>query len=164
RPAYRIGRFRRAVRHRRPEARHGVVPRGRPRKGHLRRPLMAYQFSPGDVRYLVSADGAAAVATAGGLALTGPTQLADLTAVRAAAGEHAAAVAETVLLRRTARQRWGDGPWERWLFTDEALQQASPPQVAAHRAARIAGHLASGSPGGHDAVHDVTCSIGADLA
>lgn len=125
---------------------------------------MAYQFSPGDVRYLVSADGDAAVATAGGLALTGPTQLADLTAVRAAAGEHAAAVAETVLLRRTARQRWGDGPWERWLFTDEALQQASPPQVAAHRAARIAGHLAAGSPGGYDAVHDVTCSIGADLA
>jgi hypothetical protein len=41
-----------------------------------------------------------------------------------------------------------------WLFTDEALQQATPGPVAAHRAARLAGF----------GVHDLTCSIGADLA
>ena len=41
-----------------------------------------------------------------------------------------------------------------WLFTDEALQQATAAAVAAHRAARLAGRV----------VHDVTCSIGAELA
>lgn len=40
-----------------------------------------------------------------------------------------------------------------WLFTDSALQQATPSPVARHRAKRLAGR----------AVHDVTCSIGADL-
>jgi hypothetical protein len=125
---------------------------------------MAYQFSPGDVHYLTSDDGVAALGVADRLALTGRTQLADLTAVRSTAGGHAGAVAETVLLRRTARQRWGEGPWERWLLTDEALQQASPPPVAAHRAPRIARHLAAGRSGGYDAAHDLTCSIGADLA
>jgi hypothetical protein len=90
-------------------------------------------------------------------------------------------VAETVRLRRRAVQRWcgGDGapgrPASRgqraggdgcprglagWLYTDEALQQAAPPAVAAHRARRIADWSATSGAG----VHDVTCSIGADLA
>jgi len=43
---------------------------------------------------------------------------------------------------------------ERWLFTGDALQQASASPVARHRAARLAGRD----------VHDVTCSIGADVA
>lgn len=46
----------------------------------------------------------------------------------------------------------------RWLLTDEALQQASAAAVARHRAQRIA----AAAP---DAVvHDVTCSIGTELA
>jgi hypothetical protein len=126
---------------------------------------MAYEFSPDDVRYLTSDGGARALDAAGDLPLSGATHLADIAAVRSVAGEHFAAVAETVLLRRTARQRWGSGDWERWLLTDESLQQASPPPVAAHRAARLARHFAAAHPGtGYDAAHDVTCSIGADLA
>ena len=42
----------------------------------------------------------------------------------------------------------------RWLFTDEALQQATAQAVAAHRARRLAGAT----------VHDVTCSVGTELA
>lgn len=43
---------------------------------------------------------------------------------------------------------------QNWLFTGEALQQATSAAVAADRAARLAGL----------AVHDVTCSIGTELA
>ena len=47
-----------------------------------------------------------------------------------------------------------------WLFTDEALQQATAAPVALHRAGRLAG-----GPGGPDVtVHDATCSIGTELA
>jgi hypothetical protein len=60
-------------------------------------------------------------------------------------------VLETVLLRRRASSKVDDPA--RWLFTDEALQQATPLPVARHRAARFAGRE----------VHDVTCSIGVDL-
>lgn len=67
-------------------------------------------------------------------------------------GDRAAVLIETVLLRRRAAAKFdaaGD-----WLFTDEALQQATAGAVAAHRASRLAGM----------AVHDVTCSIGTELA
>lgn len=114
---------------------------------------MAYRFSPDDVGYLTSPAAEDAFEAAAGLALTEQTLLADLTRLRRIAGERAAAVAETVRLRRRAGDRWGPG-FSEWLFTDEALQQAAPPLVAAHRAARLAGHR----------VHDVTCSIGGDLA
>jgi THUMP domain-containing protein len=67
-------------------------------------------------------------------------------------GDRSAAVLETVLLRRKSQAKL-DGA-ERWLFTGDALQQASASPVARHRAARLAGRD----------VHDVTCSIGADLA
>ena len=46
----------------------------------------------------------------------------------------------------------------RWLFTDEALQQASAATVARHRARRIAA-IVPDAP-----VHDVTCSVGTELA
>jgi hypothetical protein len=59
---------------------------------------------------------------------------------------------ETVLLRRRAADKLpGAGDW---LFTDEALQQATAARVASHRAQRLAGRVA----------HDVTCSIGAEVA
>jgi hypothetical protein len=59
---------------------------------------------------------------------------------------------ETVLLRRKAAAKLSDA--DDWLFTSEALQQATASKVAAHRARRLSGR----------AVHDVTCSIGAELA
>lgn len=82
--------------------------------------------------------------------LTG--RVADVAAVRARFGERAPILIETTLLRRraTAKMPAAQG----WLFTDEALQQATAAPVAEHRAARLAGH----------AVHDVTCSIGGELA
>ncbi|WP_420124227.1 THUMP-like domain-containing protein [Nakamurella sp.] len=114
---------------------------------------MAYRFALSDVRYLTAAAGAEALAATDGLPLTDATLLADLTRVRAVAGERAAAVVETVRLRRRAAGKLGPAA-AAWLFTDEALQQATPGPVAAHRAARLAGV----------GVHDLTCSIGADLA
>jgi len=68
---------------------------------------------------------------------------------------------ETTLLRRRAADKLGGlGDVSRWLFTDEALQQATAAPVAVHRARR----LATG-PGGPDVlVHDATCSIGTELA
>lgn len=59
---------------------------------------------------------------------------------------------ETVLLRRRAADKLPGA--NEWLFTDEALQQATAAPVAAHRAQRLAGHV----------VHDVTCSIGTEVA
>jgi hypothetical protein len=58
---------------------------------------------------------------------------------------------ETALLRRRAAAKLVAS--ESWLLVDEALQQATPTAVAALRAGRLRGRD----------VHDVTCSIGADL-
>lgn len=59
---------------------------------------------------------------------------------------------ETTLLRRRAAVKFAEPAT--WLFTDEALQQATAATVAVHRARRLAGAV----------VHDVTCSIGGELA
>ena len=59
---------------------------------------------------------------------------------------------ETVLLRRRATAKFVD-PSD-WLFTDDALQQATAYPVAVHRARRLADAM----------VHDVTCSVGTELA
>ena len=67
-------------------------------------------------------------------------------------GDRAAVLIETVLLRRRAAAKFTDP--SAWLFTDEALQQSTAEPVAAHRARRLAGAT----------VHDVTCSVGAELA
>jgi hypothetical protein len=110
---------------------------------------LGYSFSLGDVAYLRSGAGVAALAEVSALPLTDP--IASVAAVRRLVGtEHASAVLETVLLRRKAASKVdSDG----WLFTSDALQQASATPVARHRAARLAGLD----------VHDVTCSVGADL-
>ncbi|ORV92102.1 SAM-dependent methyltransferase [Mycobacterium interjectum] len=64
---------------------------------------------------------------------------------------------ETTLLRRRASEKLGElGEVSNWLFTDEALQQATAAPVALHRARRLA---QAGAP-----VHDATCSIGTELA
>jgi hypothetical protein len=68
---------------------------------------------------------------------------------------------ETTLLRRRAADKLsGLGDVTRWLFTDEALQQATAAPVALHRAQR----LAAGPGGPEIVVHDATCSIGTELA
>ncbi len=117
---------------------------------------MAYPFSRDDVGYLTGSAGAAALDRASELALTDDSLIADLTVLRKICDRHAAAVVETVRLRRRGVTKLGERA-ATWLFTDEALQQASPWPVAEHRARRMAGAGAAG-------VHDVTCSIGTDLA
>ena len=114
---------------------------------------MGYPFTLEDVGFLRSAAGADALSAADGRPLSEASRLSDVDFVRRAVGPRfAAAVLETAVLRRRAASKV-DGA-AGWLFTDAALQQASASPVAAHRASRLAGRD----------VHDVTCSIGADLA
>ncbi|WP_159838476.1 THUMP-like domain-containing protein [Nocardia sp. CY41] len=113
---------------------------------------MGYRFTRDDVGYLGSAIGGDALAEVGQLELTTATHLRDLERVRRAHGDRAAALIETVRLRRRAAAKLLDAG--QWLLTDDALQQATPTLVARQRAARLAGRT----------VHDVTCSIGAELA
>lgn len=112
---------------------------------------MSFRFSRDDVAYLGSAQGRAALGEVGRLELTAASLLGDLERVRREHGERAAALVETVRLRRRAAVKLDDA--REWLFTDDALQQATPSAVARHRARRLAGRT----------VHDVTCSIGAEL-
>jgi hypothetical protein len=111
---------------------------------------MAYRFTTSDVAFLRSAAGADALATLAERPLT--DRVADVTAARAVAGDRFAAALETAVLRRKAAAKLAEP--NRWLLCDEALQQATPTPVAAHRATRLRGRD----------VHDVTCGIGADLA
>lgn len=61
------------------------------------------------------------------------------------------------MLRRRAGEKLGElADVSNWLFTDEALQQATAAAVAVHRAKRLAENGV--------AVHDATCSIGTELA
>ncbi|BDT98289.1 class I SAM-dependent methyltransferase [Nocardia sputorum] len=112
---------------------------------------MGYRFTRDDVGYLGSAIGWDALAEVGQLDLTPATHLRDLERVRRAHGDRAAALIETVRLRRRAAAKLLDAG--QWLFTDDALQQATPTLVARQRAERLAGRT----------VHDITCSIGAEL-
>jgi hypothetical protein len=136
------------------------------RDGHRGQTLLSagLRFSTDDVRYLRSEAGAAALAAVAELELTDATRIADVAAVRARFGDRAPVLVETTLLRRRAADKLGGLAPEfqvsAWLFTDEALQQATAAPVALHRA----GRLASG-PGGPDVVvQDATCSIGTELA
>lgn len=116
---------------------------------------VAYRFSTDDVTWLAGPAGDQALAAAAGRPLTDASLLTDLARLRGRLGgdaDRAGAVVETVRLRRKAVDKlggWATGG----LFTDEALQQASPVAVARHRARRLAGVD----------VHDLTCSIGGDL-
>jgi hypothetical protein len=112
---------------------------------------VGYRFTVADVAFLGSAEGVAALAEIDRLELTSASYLADVATARKQAGDRAAMLLETVLLRRKAVSKL-DNPAS-WLFTDEALQQATPTRVAEHRAQRFAGRV----------VHDVTCSIGTEL-
>jgi THUMP domain-like len=124
------------------------------------------RFSTDDVDYLRSESGAAASAAVAELELTDATRLADIAAVRARFGDRAPVLVETTLLRRRAGDKLGElGPdfqVSNWLFTDEALQQATAAPVALRRAGRLAG--SDGREVADVLVHDATCSIGTELA
>ncbi|MBJ8343459.1 class I SAM-dependent methyltransferase [Antrihabitans sp. YC2-6] len=111
-----------------------------------------YNFTVADVAYLASSAGIAALATVEQLDLSNSSRVRDLGRARELFGSAAPALVETVLLRRRSAAKLTAAA--HWLFTDDALQQATPSVVAAHRARRLAGR----------SVHDVTCSIGAELA
>ena len=123
-----------------------MTPTGAPasRQGH--------RFDLLEVSFLGSPPGRQALAAAAELPLTDP--LRDLPRLRPSAGRYAAAVYETVTLRRRAVVKFGPGAGQ-WLWSETALQQGSPGPVARYRAARL---VAAGV-----AVHDLTCSVGADL-
>ena len=116
------------------------------------------RFSTDDVSYLRSESGAAALAAVAELELTDTTRIADIAAVRARFGDRAPVLVETTLLRRRAADKLGGlGDVSSWLFTDEALQQATAAPVA-----RAPGR--GGWPVARLVVHDATCSIGTELA
>lgn len=112
---------------------------------------MALRLELHDVAFLRTSDGAAALAQAAGWPLTAASRLKDVAAARALTGDRGPAVLETALLRRAAVGKL-DEPG-RWLLSSDALQQATPSRVAAHRARRLTGRP----------VHDVTCSVGTEL-
>lgn len=109
-------------------------------------------FELPDVAYLSSEAGRADLASASAYTFTAGTLVADTAALRTVFGDRAAVLAQTVQLRRKAVAKLGDV--KDWLFTDDALQQATPAAVARHRAGRLTGRV----------VHDVTCSVGTELA
>lgn len=112
---------------------------------------MGYDFTLADVAYLTSDDGRNALESVAGRELTTRTRLADIGWARTRFGDRAGMLVETVLLRRKAAVKISGGAG--WILTDDAVQQSTPTPVAAHRARRLAGR----------SVHDVTCSIGAEL-
>lgn len=107
------------------------------------------------MRYLSSDAGRLALDEVARYRLSGPTLISDIAAVRSLFAERAAILVETVMLRRQAAAKFADSiDASDWLFTGEALQQATAGPVAEHRARRLAGAT----------VHDATCSIGTELA
>jgi hypothetical protein len=118
------------------------------RDDHRDQAVLNFGFD--DVAYLTSDAGRAALSVVDGLPLI--DRVTEIAALREQFGDRTPALVETVLLRRRAADKLpGTGEW---LFTDEALQQATATPVASHRAQRLAGRI----------VHDVTCSIGTELA
>ncbi|WP_328398042.1 class I SAM-dependent methyltransferase [Nocardia sp. NBC_00416] len=112
---------------------------------------MGYGFSAAEIAYLGSVPGTAALAEVAEYELSAASQVRDAASVRRRHGDRAPALIETVRLRRRAAAKLSGA--RDWLLTDDALQQATPTLVARHRARRLAGRD----------VHDVTCSIGAEL-
>ncbi|TPG37360.1 class I SAM-dependent methyltransferase [Mycobacterium hodleri] len=110
------------------------------------------RFTLDDVAYLRGAEGTHALADADGLTLTDARRVSDIASLRARFGDRTAVLVETTLLRRRAAAKFPDA--SNWLFTEEALEQSTAGAVAAHRALRLAGMP----------VHDVTCSLGTELA
>jgi hypothetical protein len=110
-------------------------------------------FGLDDVAYLTSDEGSAALDVVGALPLT--DRVGDIARLRKQFGDRTPVLVETVLLRRRALAKLAELPGSHgWLFTDDALQQASAGAVALHRAKRLRSKV----------IHDVTCSVGTELA
>jgi hypothetical protein len=120
------------------------------RHGHRGQAVVDFRLD--DVAYLRSDVGRQALSELADLRLTDASLVADIASARRRFGERSAVLVETTLLRRRAAMKFGDPGG--WLFTDEALQQATAQSVAVHRARRLSGAV----------VHDATCSIGTELA
>lgn len=115
---------------------------------------MAVAFTLDDVAYLTG-PGQEALAEVAARPLTDAHRVSDIAWARSRFGDRAAVLVETVLLRRKAVAKLAElGDVSGWLFTDEALQQATAGAVATHRARRLSGRV----------VHDATCSVGTELA
>ncbi|WP_448504511.1 THUMP-like domain-containing protein [Mycolicibacterium thermoresistibile] len=110
------------------------------------------RFGLDDVAYLSSDQGRNALAEVAGRPLADVPGVAEIAALRRQFGDRTAVLVETTLLRRRAAAKFADP--SHWLFTDEALQQATAAPVAEHRARRLTGRR----------VHDVTCSVGTEIA
>ncbi|MDO5029385.1 MAG: SAM-dependent methyltransferase [Corynebacterium sp.] len=87
------------------------------------------------------------------LALTKKSLIADSEKMRALCGDFGRAIIEVAAARRSAAGKLPAA----WIFSSEAAQQATPFVVAAARAKRLAEY-------GAEAVADVTCSIGTEVA
>jgi hypothetical protein len=107
--------------------------------------------TPDDLDFLTTDAGGDLLALAAGLDWSRARLVASTAVVRGADPAHAAAAIDLVTARLRARGRIRGA--ERMLLTDEAVQQATAWPVAALRARRLAGRD----------VHDVTCSVGAEL-
>jgi SAM-dependent methyltransferase len=107
-----------------------------------------------DLRALLTPAGQRALAAAEARQPAEPDFLAHFQAL---SRQHPPALAraalETAILRREAAAKFPPGVARQLYLTREALQQASPWEVAAHRAARFRGY---------DLTLDLGCSIGAD--
>src|SRR5699024_10484583 len=122
-----------------------------PRGPSLRAGTNVASVTPEDLEFLRTAAGRDLLDLAAGLAWSRADLVASTAAVRRADAVHAAAAIDVVTARARARGRIrGAGAM---LLTDEAVQQATAWPVAALRAGRLAGRD----------VHDVTCSVGAEL-
>lgn len=109
-------------------------------------------MTPEDLDFLHTDAGRALLELAGGLDFSRAQSVTSTAAVRRVDPAHAAAAIDVVTARARAAGRIRGA--ERMLLTDEAVQQATAWPVAALRALRLSGHD----------VHDVTCSVGAELA
>ncbi|RPA12927.1 class I SAM-dependent methyltransferase [Gordonia sp. OPL2] len=116
---------------------------------------MGYRFTLDDVAFLRSRHGSKALSTAAGLDLSSSSMLADIGELRRRYAPHDGALVETILCRRRARTKLAAA--QDMLFTDDAMQQATASAVARHRATEIGERFAGA------VVHDLTCSIGAEL-
>ena len=108
--------------------------------------------TPEDLDFLLTDAGRDLVALAGEQDWSRARTVASTAAVRRVDERHAAAAIDVAGARARARGRIRGA--ESMLLTDEAVQQATAWPVAALRAGRLAGRD----------VHDVTCSVGAELA
>ena len=109
-------------------------------------------MTPEDLDFLLTDAGGALLEAAAGLDFSRANAVASTAALRRVDPVHAAAAIDVVTARARAAGRLRGA--QDMLLTGEAVQQATAWPVAALRARRLSGRD----------VHDVTCSVGAELA